>query len=453
MILLRRRRLLIWLVRAYLKKWGKTILLFFFLGLAVFFLLRMLFGYLSTKLPFIQKETIGLVGVYTVDNLPKQVNSKVGRGLTKIEEDGLPKADIAGGWEIKDKGKTYIFRIKKGLTFSDGSQINSNTIRYNFLNVKEERPDKYTLVFKLKDNYAPFLVSVSKPAYKNKSIGSGSYKIRDIKLNGDFIQSVDLVSAKNPYDIISYQIYPTEQALKDAYALGEINVVQGLTDLSYKKTTFINFKNTKVDKVLNEDLLVTLFYNTQDPVLSEKRLRQALSHAVPDTYKQGQLNRTPYTESIWINKSVSTTYLQDFEHAKLLLSESESATKSAERKVTITALSKYEEIAKEIKKAWEKIGVKSNIKTTDSLPDKFQIFLGDFRVSKDPDQYSLWHSGQDNNITKYKSMRIDKLLEDGRKTADFNERQKIYYDFQKYLLDDSPASFLYLPYTYTITRK
>jgi len=101
----------------------------------------------------------------------------------------------------------------------------------------------------------------------------------------------------------------------------------------------------------------------------------------------------------------------------------------------------------------EKIDIEVDIKTTDSLPDRFQVFLGEFKVSKDPDQYTLWHSNQDNNITGYKNLRIDKLLEDGRKTVNFDERQKIYYDFQKYLLDDSPATFLYLPYTYTLTRK
>ncbi len=45
----------------------------------------------------------------------------------------------------------------------------------------------------------------------------------------------------------------------------------------------------------------------------------------------------------------------------------------------------------------------------------------------------LWHTGQDNNITKYENKRIDKLLEDGRKTLDFTERKKIYNDVTKYL--------------------
>jgi peptide/nickel transport system substrate-binding protein len=116
---------------------------------------------------------------------------------------------------------------------------------------------------------------------------------------------------------------------------------------------------------------------------------------------------------------------------------------------------RYKALAEQIKLLWEKIGVKVNIEIVDALPTSFQVFLGEFNVTKDPDQYALWHSSQINldNITNYKNLRIDKLLEDGRQTDDINERKKIYSDFQKYLLDDAPATFLYFPYEYQITRR
>ena len=90
---------------------------------------------------------------------------------------------------------------------------------------------------------------------------------------------------------------------------------------------------------------------------------------------------------------------------------------------------------------------------TYSVPVNYQIFLGYFNVPSDPDQYTLWHSDQPTNITNYKNLRIDQLLEDGRRTLDTQKRIKIYADFQKYLLDDQPASFLYFPYEYKIVRK
>jgi len=57
------------------------------------------------------------------------------------------------------------------------------------------------------------------------------------------------------------------------------------------------------------------------------------------------------------------------------------------------------------------------------------------------------------NLTRLKNPRIDKLLEDGRKSLDLDERRKIYFDFQKYLVEEVPAVFLYYPMTYTINRK
>jgi peptide/nickel transport system substrate-binding protein len=74
------------------------------------------------------------------------------------------------------------------------------------------------------------------------------------------------------------------------------------------------------------------------------------------------------------------------------------------------------------------------------------------RLPYDPDMYTIWHSGQVNNITHYKNVRIDKLLEDGRQATDENKRIQIYADVQKYLLDDAPAAFLYFPYSYTVSR-
>ncbi|KKQ55358.1 MAG: ABC-type dipeptide transport system, periplasmic component, partial [Candidatus Woesebacteria bacterium GW2011_GWC1_38_13] len=57
------------------------------------------------------------------------------------------------------------------------------------------------------------------------------------------------------------------------------------------------------------------------------------------------------------------------------------------------------------------------------------------------------------NITKYKNLRIDKILEDGRVEQDKEKRKELYFDFQRFLIEDSPAIFLYHPVWYNIHRK
>jgi peptide/nickel transport system substrate-binding protein len=115
-------------------------------------------------------------------------------------------------------------------------------------------------------------------------------------------------------------------------------------------------------------------------------------------------------------------------------------------------------IAEKIKGDWAAIGVNTNIQVSNTPPQNFQTLLAIQAIPSDPDQYSFWHSTQSaSNITNYhnskESQRIDKLLEDGRRTLDQDERKKIYLDFQRFLVEDCPVIFLYHPVTYTIEKQ
>ena len=110
--------------------------------------------------------------------------------------------------------------------------------------------------------------------------------------------------------------------------------------------------------------------------------------------------------------------------------------------------------AEKIAANWRDLGIAVNVQVVSSVPDSFDTFLAVLDIPQDPDQYSLWHSSQDvTNISNYKNPRIDKLLEDGRTVTNLSERKKIYLDFQRFLIEDSPAAFLYHPISYTIVRK
>ena len=111
------------------------------------------------------------------------------------------------------------------------------------------------------------------------------------------------------------------------------------------------------------------------------------------------------------------------------------------------------ERAEEIARAWTQIGVKTNVKVATIIPENFQALLVGQERPADPDQYSLWHSTQKSNITHYSSPKVDKLLEDGRRTMDENKRLEIYRDFQRFLVEDSPAAFLEHLTTYNVKRK
>ena len=448
-----RRRLLFWLIKAYLKRWGRNIFIYFGVGLFIFLLLNKVLSYSVTRLQFTEKETIGIVGSYTIDSLPQEILSKISKGLTKTEIGGAVKPDIAEKWKIAPNGKGYAFYLRKNIYFSDGTNLTAENVSYDFTNVSVTRPDKYTIVFNLEDNYSPFLTTVSRPIFKRGYVGVGDYKVKKIKLNGNFIESIELYSEKYHKALIYQLFYPTVSALKTAFLLGEVSKITNLPDLNIRNTTLNSFKNIIVEKKTNRTKLATLFYNTKNKIVSSKTLREGLSYAMPDNFEQGERNSTPLPYFSYVNQGGVNTYQQDLEHAKLLIDKSEAATQSGKISLTINTLLKYESTAKAIANIWNKLNIETKIQVTNQVPSSFQIFLGEINLSSDPDQYTLWHSSQINNITHYDNKRIDKLLEDGRKELDMQKRILIYSDFQKYLFSDPPASFLFFPYYYEVSRK
>ncbi|KKU96857.1 MAG: Extracellular solute-binding protein family 5 [Candidatus Amesbacteria bacterium GW2011_GWB1_48_13] len=143
-------------------------------------------------------------------------------------------------------------------------------------------------------------------------------------------------------------------------------------------------------------------------------------------------------------------YTYDLPRAQELLSKVEKLPDN----LVLSTVPTYLPEAEQLKKDWGQLGIKVSIQVTPDIPDEFQALLVAQAVPSDPDQYNLWHSTKDDtNLTNLKNPRIDKLLEDGRKIIDLRERLAIYQDFQKFLLDEAPAIFLYYPQSYLISRK
>lgn len=455
MIFVKRKRLIFWLFRAYFKKWGKTIGISFVVGILLFLLLFLNRNFLTSRLSVARNESIGVAGIYSKQNFPNDlplfILKKISRGLTKVNDKGEILPDIAQRWDIKDEGKTFIFYLRGNIYFSDGKPVDSSSINYNFSDVTIEKPSKQIIVFKLKYKYSPFLVTLANnKVFKKNYVGVSDFEVKKVKDNGGFIDYIELYS-RQERKTIKYDFYDTQDLLKSAYVLGEVGSVVDINDLSYnEKIDLSKFKNSSIVKRPNTEKIVTVFFDNQDPLLSDKKVRKALAYSLPNEFLEGKRNYTPYSSFSWANNP-SEFYQKDIEFSKLLLEES-SASQSGKTKITLKTLPQYKSLAEKIAKDWKVINFDTKVEVVQAIPDIYQAFLGDLPVLQDPDQYTFWHTGQPNNITHYKNLRIDKLLEDGRQTYDRSKRKEIYTDFQKYLIDDMPAAFLFMPYTYTITR-
>jgi oligopeptide transport system substrate-binding protein len=56
-------------------------------------------------------------------------------GLTRLDEEGKPYASLAESWSLSADGKTYTFRLRSGLTFSDGSPLDATDVRRSWLRI------------------------------------------------------------------------------------------------------------------------------------------------------------------------------------------------------------------------------------------------------------------------------------------------------------------------------
>ena len=114
----------------------------------------------------------------------------------------------------------------------------------------------------------------------------------------------------------------------------------------------------------------------------------------------------------------------------------------------------YLPVAEKIKSQLDANLVSLNIKVVTSRPDSYQLYLTLFDIGHDPDQYVFWHStAVANNISKTSNEKLDKDLEDGRRTLDPNERKKIYTDFQRTFAEELPALFLFYPTYSNLARR
>lgn len=412
-------------------------------GILLFFIIRA-FGP-----AFFAKSTqiIGLSGRFRVDNLPVFILNDISEGLTNLDENGIPQPALAASWETPDKGETWIFHLDETKTWQDGKKVTSSGVVYEFSDAKIERPDERTVIFKLNSPFGPFPNIVSQPTFKKGLLGTGAYRVTNISIAGSYVSKMTL-SAKDKSKKI-YKFYPTEERAKLAYKLGEVN---SLIDI-YNSDPFTKWKTARVAKEIDKNRYVVIFFNVQDKLMGEKSFRQALSYAIDKSVFDGPRALSPISPNSWAYNPQVKPYNYDPERARKLIDDLPKDLKD-NLQVKLVASPLLLDAAEKVAKNWEAIGVKTLVQVSSAIPGDFQSLLAIFDVPNDPDQYTIWHSTQlGTNISRYKNDRIDKLLEDGRLDLNMDARKKIYLDFQRFLVEDAPAAFLYHPATYTITKK
>ena len=311
------------------------------------------------------------------------------------------------------------------------------------------------LRFKLKKPLAIFPNFLPKPIIKLPVTGvAGLYKVGRLKLVEGNVSLLQLTPNQDGLPVLIYKFYDTDSKLIQAYKLGEIR--QMSTNKSSIADIFKEWQNTKIETVVDYSKVMALFYNFKDPLLKEEKdLRHAIAEAIDRSSFStfGELSTGPLPPSSWAYSKDVKDFKYNPNVASKIVQKYIQASGAAELKIS-TYFDNLA-VADEMKLNLQDVGFNASVEVlAGDLPINYQLFVAQLSLGNDPDQYYFWHSKQTKgNITSYKNVRIDKLIEDGRDSYAISKRKELYSDFQRILVDDMPAFFLYHPYIYTISRK
>lgn len=462
-----------WYLTGYLKKHG-LLLFLSILTASIFFIL--LIPFFINNFTIKKREYIGLVGDYSLANLPVMIKNELSFGLTKINLDKSTVPMLTQRWSVEDNGKTYRFLLKKDIHWQDGKELKSEDINYNFRDV-ETIHNANEIIFKLPDNFSPFPSIVSEPVFRYGQekyflffkrpmvIGIGDNKIINYQTQGNRLTELVI---ETPEKREIYRFYLTESAAVTAFKKGEIDILKDMTS----RKDIADWPTVETKQELENNRYLAVFFNNALPLFS-KNIRQALNYALE---KPAENLRAlgPIDPDSWAYLPGGKAYEKDFDRAIERLLES---IPVEPMKIELSTITSYTAEAEEIKKQWEELGnlAYQKCKTEKKIEDKalcdnvkiavhlkisnfpdtanYQALLMAQESPADPDQYFLWHSSQSTNFTAYKNTRIDSLLEKGRLAIDQKERLAVYQEFQQFLLEDPPAVFLKYLYSYEYRRR
>jgi len=424
--------------------------------------------------------------------------------VTFPEESTQVVAGLAESWTVSRDGLRYTFKLRKGITFHDGTAFTADAVKFSidrqtdpehpfnklgkypfanyfFGNVKAvEIVDPSTVEFVLKEPRASFLTILTAAAasivsptaakkfgadYALQPVGTGPFKF------ASWDRGQRVVLERNPsywrhavkIDRVVYRPIVEDQARLTELLTGSLDLIVGTPP------DFVSHLESNPKITLLKQVGAHVWYlgiNNQKKPFDDKRVRQALNYAVNkeaivrDVLKgTGSLSRGPVLPATWGAEPGLKPYPYDPERARKLLAEagypSGFATslwvpESGSGMQSPVAMSTV------IQSNLKAVGVNVALQTMEwgaylaKLRSKEQelFALSWMAGNEDPDMvmYPLLHSSQwtpnGPNRALYKNARFDELLHQARLVTDQGKRAELYREAQRILVDDAPWIFI-----------
>ncbi|HET9000628.1 MAG TPA: ABC transporter substrate-binding protein, partial [bacterium] len=428
--------------------------------------------------------------------------TQIHNALLEVNEYLVLEKVLAESYTVSKDGLQYTFKLRKGVKWHDGSEFTVDDVKYtyeyymnpanaankaiNFVNVaKVEIPDKYTAVVKLKEPFAPFLVStatefilnakyhgrIGEKAYKSQPMGTGPFKLREWRpAEFTIVDAFDQHFRGRP-NIDSFRQDVVPEASVRAIALRSGSSDSATWPLLAEDNLQFEANNGFVVFRTSSTGVNHFPINNKLPQFSDKRVRQAMMYAIDrqrlidDVFKGTAIiahSIYPPAMRTWYERSVKT-YPYNQTRARALLEEAgwkmgpgNVRAKDNQRLsftcAVITGDRARRPEAEIVQQDLAGVGIEMRIVERPVATILAQLPKGELDASlfnwtyntnaTEPDPQSTLKSGGVRNFASYNNPRMDELLAQGLREIDVKKRAKIYSEVQKIFVEDVPVLYV-----------
>jgi len=419
---------------------------------------------------------------------------KIFESLVTFNSNGEIVDWLAESHTISEDGLTYTFVLREGLKFSNGQEVTAEDAVFSLQRHLDvggplaiaakvaslTAHDAKTLVITLEEPYTPFISELSnfsngiipkdfaglteEDFFKNP-IGTGPFVVKEWNTSGDitFIKNEHYWQEGKPYiDELVYKLIQDDSQAINQLKAGAVHAIESVA--------LENVNDLKQDsgiQVLTNGSWVVeqVFFNTLDEHFADEHVRRALALALDRegltnvvTFGYAQTANSLLPPAIPYNTNDTIEALNfNVEAAKEELAKSKFPNGFSTTLLIASGNNSRAQEAQIIQAAGKAIGIDIKIESVELASFRERFFAYDYSMminsgqADSPEANSILAFQTDpegfskSYWTHYTKDEVTKLLYDGQKTPDGEQRAQIYAELQQILANDVPYIPLFYP--------